>query len=211
MILGKSWLIPTATTSRPGWYSATNLIGATLQLTATGESSGLSAQTKFSDAAFNAQLQGQEFGYTNWSSGNVTNWQELDLIPVRVYMTASTLTAGSNQTITVSFDHTKITGNSIIPGFENLYSFTPSASVIMVSPPALNSSSDPWTYTFTVTLTDTNGFVEFRARMSAGAHNFTGSSLSLGGQPSLGQMQIHVPQPPAAIRTWVWSRPARHL
>ena len=174
-----------------------DLVGATLQLTATGESSGLFAQTRFSDSTLQAVLQGQSFGDTNWSSGNVTNWQELDLIPVRVYMTASTLNAGvSNQTITVSFDHTKTTGNSIIPGFENLYNFTPSPGVIMVSPPSLTSSSgDVWTYTFIVTLTDMNGFVEFRARMSAGAHQFTGSSLSISGTPSLGQMQIHVPLP----------------
>src|SRR2546425_7376013 len=103
-----------------------DLIGATLQLTATGEWSGLSAQTKFSDAAFNAQLQGLEFGFTNWVSGNVTNWQELDLIPVRVYLTATALTADvSNQTITVNFDHTKTTAGVVRPGLENLYSFTP--------------------------------------------------------------------------------------
>src|SRR5947208_15206825 len=104
------------------WYIFTaDFIGATFELTTVGLSSGLKAQTRFSDAAFNAQLQGLSFGSTDWSSGNVTNWQELDLITLRVYLTSIALTAGSNQTITVSFDHTKTTGNSIIPGFENLY------------------------------------------------------------------------------------------
>src|SRR5437773_2578979 len=90
------------------WYIFTeDFIGATFELTTVGLSSGLKAQTRFSDAAFNAQLQGLSFGSTDWSSGNVTNWQELDLIPLRVYLTASTLTARSNQVITLDFDHTK--------------------------------------------------------------------------------------------------------
>src|SRR5439155_8737544 len=106
------------------WYIFTeDFIGATFELTTVGLSSGLKAQTRFSDAAFNAQLQGLSFGSTDWSSGNVTNWQELDLIPLRVYLTASTLTARSNQVITLDFDHTKTTGGGVRPGLEDLFSF----------------------------------------------------------------------------------------
>src|SRR5439155_1728933 len=60
---------------------------------------------------------------------------------------------------------------------------------------------DTWSYSFVVNfLGATNeGYVEFRSRLSAGAHNFTGSSLglkgSLNGSPSLGVLQIAKPGP----------------
>jgi len=59
------------------------------------------------EAAFNAQLQGQSFGSTNWIASNLTGWRELDLIPMRVYMTGG---PASNRVITVQFDHIRSSG-----------------------------------------------------------------------------------------------------
>ena len=57
-----------------------------------------------------------------------------------------------------------------------------------------------WAYDFTVQMTggaDMTGSVTFFARMAAGAHRFTGSSLALNGTPSLGNLQIAKPAPGA--------------
>ena len=57
---------------------------------------------------------------------------------------------------------------------------------------------DTWYYTFVVDYTSASeGSVNFFARLSAGAHNFTGSSLALkgllNGSPSPGVLQIAKP------------------
>src|SRR6266404_8843351 len=103
-------------------------------------------------AAFVAQLQGQSFGSTNWITGNLNGWAELDFIPMRVYMTGG---PASNQTITVQFDHTK-TAATLRQGIQNLYSFTPSPNVVITSGPTpiTPSGQDVWSYTFIVKLTD---------------------------------------------------------
>ncbi len=144
-------------------------------------------------AGFNAQLEGRSFGSTNWSTANVTGYAELDLIPTRVFMTGGPV---SGKTITVQFDHTKAHGSTLLQGIENLYSFTPSANVIITAGPTLiaPSGQDVWSYTFTVNLTNNaSGFVEFRTRLAAGAHYFVGASLNLGGSPSLGNLSFQKP------------------
>src|SRR5579862_873151 len=143
-------------------------------------------------AAFVAQLQGQSFGNTNWITGNLNGWAELDFIPMQVYMTGG---PASNQTITVQFDHTKTAG-TLRQGIQNLYNFTSSPNVVITSGPTANTPSgqDVWSYTFIVNLTDnTPGFVDFSGRLAAGAHLFGGSSLMIKGTPSLGQLKIHGP------------------
>src|SRR5205085_6430226 len=82
------------------------------------------------------------------------------------------------------------------PGFENLYNFVASPGITFVSPPTLSAPADgAWSYTFTVNATG-NGSVNFFARLAAGAHINVGSSLQIGGSPqSMGQLQIHKPQP----------------
>jgi uncharacterized repeat protein (TIGR01451 family) len=159
-------------------------------LTATGQSSGLQAQTRFTDAGFDATLQGQSFGSTNWIGGNLTGWEELDYVPVRVLLEGG---PESNRVIVVEFDHTS--GGGTTPGIQSLTSFSNSPNVVIVSGPTLTDiAGDEWAYTFTIHLTDSNdGFVEFRARLAAGAHNFGGSSLQLKGTPSLGTLQIAKP------------------
>ncbi len=57
-------------------------------------------------------------------------------------------------------------------------------------------NSNTWSYTFTVNLTNGSpGFVEFRARMLAGAHSLLSTSLRISGNPSLGVLQIARPNP----------------
>src|SRR6266404_1632385 len=144
-------------------------------------------------AGFSAQIQGQSFGSTNWITGNLDGWAELDFIPMRVFMTGG---SASNQTITVQFDHTKSTAGTPHLGIENLYNFTSSPNVVITSGPTANTPSgqNTWSYTFVVNLTDnTPGFVQFSGLLAPGAHLFGGSSLMIGGTPSLGSLKIHAP------------------
>src|SRR5258706_6817895 len=116
---------------------------------------------------FKAELQAQSFGSTNWSSANAMGWAELDYIPTRVSLTGG---AANGKTVTVMFDHTKSLGSRVNPGIQNLYMFTPSANVVIISGPTLSApvGQDVWSYTFKVNLTDSApGFVEFRSRLSA--------------------------------------------
>ncbi len=146
----------------------------------------LSLSANAARAAFSADLQAQSFGNTNWISGHILGWAELDLIPARVTLAGGPV---SNQTITVQFPH---------DGVQNLFSFTPSANVVITSGPTLIAppNSINWSYTFKVKLTDNNpGFVEFRMRLSAGAHRYSGSSLQVDGSPGLSKLFIFKPAP----------------
>ena len=141
--------------------------------------------------AFSAVLQGQSRGSTQWIGGNLQNWRELDFIPCRVYLDGGPATS---QFITIQFDHF----SNRNPGIEDLSAFTTSSNVRFDVAPVLNAPSDQstWSYTFTVSLTDNQpGFVEFRARLMAGAHLNTGSSLSMKWKSGLGVLQIHKPAP----------------
>ena len=137
-------------------------------------------------------LEGQDKGNTNtWVAGNLQNWQELDFIPTRVRITGGPI---ASQTFTISFPH--MTGTT--PGFENFYNFVASPNVVFLSPPTLSSpANSDWSYSFTVKVTNSStATVQFLARLAAGAHLNTGSSLMLGGNPSsMGNLQIHKPAP----------------
>src|SRR5215471_3030166 len=151
----------------------------------------LTARNDASAASFS--LQGQSKGTTNWITGNLQNWQELDYIQCRVLMTSGGF---SNQTITITFPH--LTGTT--PGFENLYNFTTSPNVTITSGPTLSAPAGAdWSQTFTVNYTDNGpGYVQFQARLAAGSHLNVGSSLAIGGSPQqMGQLQIHKPAPGA--------------
>jgi uncharacterized repeat protein (TIGR01451 family) len=142
-------------------------------------------------AAFKAMLEGVNKGSSVWIGGNLMDWQELDLIPARVYITGGPAT---DKTIEIEFDHIRGT----IPGIENLTQFTTSPNVVITEAPVLSAPEGvmAWTYTFKINVTDANpGFVEFRARLSAGAHLNVGSSLAMRGKPALGSLQIHKPGP----------------
>src|SRR5205809_1138685 len=147
--------------------------------------------------ASNTILQGQSAGSTNWIAGNLTGWKELDFIPCRVDFTNG---PASNQTVVVQFDHTKTSGSTVLPGIQNLFTFSSSSNVVITSGPTLSApvGVDTWYYTFVVDYTSVSeGSVNFFARLSAGAHTFTGSSLGLkgllNGSPSPGVLQIAKP------------------
>lgn len=178
------------------WYvDPDDSLGAIFKVTAIGTTSGLKAERVFTDApladctTYNAELQGQSANSTTWISGNLAGWQELQYIRLRVNLTTSNCTvpaAGIEKNITVRFPHTQ--------AIQDLTNFAPSSGVVIVTPPVLNSpATGDWSYTFKVRLTAGTGDVQFQGRLSAGAHNFNGSSLALGGSPSLGTLQISKP------------------
>src|SRR5258706_13784768 len=83
-------------------------------------------------AGFDAELQGQSFGTTNWMASSLQGWAELDLIPSRVFMVGGPI---NNQTITVKFDHTKTQGGVVNPGIQNLFGFTPASNLGITAGP----------------------------------------------------------------------------
>src|SRR4051812_7094544 len=115
---------------------------------------------------------------------------------MRVFLTKSNANPTTQtQVIAVDFDHTKTTGGTAIPGIQDLTGFVAAGSATITSAPALTTATgDMWTYTFTVSMTGAAGItgeVDFTARMAAGAHRNTGSSLAIGGTPnSMGNVQI---------------------
>src|SRR5215831_13834521 len=144
---------------------------------------------------FHADLEGQSATAPHshtatgvYISTNLQNWEELDTIPFRVNMAGGPV---SNQTITVTFDHQKSLGATINPGIQNLFAFAPSAGVTIVSGPTLTvGTGDVWEYTFQVNMTTATGDVHFTGDLSAGSHNFGGSSLNMSGTPALGNLSI---------------------
>src|SRR2546422_417785 len=79
-------------------------------------------------ASLSVDLQGQSRNNTNWSSGNLMGWRELDYIPVRVFLTGG---SGASQAIRVDFEHM----NGSRPGIQNLTGFIVSTNVIITSGP----------------------------------------------------------------------------
>src|SRR6266481_5808689 len=143
--------------------------------------------------AMSIALEGQNKGDTNnWFSGNLQNWQELDYVPCRVRWASA---QGNSNVIRIDFPRAK----SGIPGFQDLFSFSNSANVVFTTPPTLSAppNSSTWSYNFTVNILDNqDAYVHFTARMAAGAHLNTGSSLQLGGSPTaMGNLQVHKPAP----------------
>lgn len=138
------------------------------------------------EAAFKAILQGQSAASSTWTTSGLQGWKELDYVPCRVYLTGG---PASNKVITVEFQH--IQGR--IPAIQNLSGFTNSGNVQIVSVPVLSApaSSNYWSYSFTVTVRDTQaGWVSFKARLAAGSHDLTTSGITLRGTPALGTLTI---------------------
>jgi uncharacterized repeat protein (TIGR01451 family) len=146
-----------------------------------GAGTALSAET----------LEGLSKGDTNWSSGNLQGWLELDYVPLRIRFDAGS--AGS-QTVDINFPHL-VSGSA---GFQDLSGFVPvSTNVQFTSAPVLTiNNSGVGSYSFTVNITDQNpAEVRFYTRLAAGAHLYGGSSLQLKG--SAGNVQMHKPAPSA--------------
>ncbi len=99
-------------------------------------------------AGFNAILQGQDNGSTNWFGGPLNNWAELNDVPCRVRLTGGPATG---KVITVDFDHFKASA----PAIQNLINFTNTANVVITAGPTLSAptGSAIWHYIFTIDLT----------------------------------------------------------
>ncbi|TMF03079.1 MAG: hypothetical protein E6I38_13990, partial [Chloroflexi bacterium] len=138
---------------------------------------------------FQATLEGQSFGSSAWTAGQLDNWAEGQSIPMRVRLSGGA-TSGP-QTIDVNFDYKK----NATAGLQDLFTFATSSGVTFGTAPFLkiNGTNDVWTYEFTVNMTGSTGTVNFFTKIRAGAHNFGGNSLALGGSPSLGNVQISKP------------------
>jgi len=171
----------------PSWFVAQYSVKAT------GAQSG-EAATSFTDAA--AQLQGQSNPPcssggqcdSGWESGNLKGWQELDEIPLRLKFPAA-----GTFTIDIDFDHFQTSSGS--PGIQNLYGWTPASGVTLQDQPTLTTglSGGKWRYTLTANVTNPNAILNFKGNLAAGAHNFTGSSLALGGSDVGGTVQVSKP------------------
>ncbi len=136
-------------------------------------------------------LQGQSKTNSAWISGNLQAWKELDFIPCRIAISGATT---NSQTVKLYFPH--LTGTT--PGFQDLSAFSTNGNVAILSGPTLTApASGDWYYTFAIKYTGGGtAYVNFKARLAAGAHLNTGSSLMLSGDPSsMGNLQIHKPGP----------------
>jgi len=149
-------------------------------------------------------LEGQSAGNPNWCKDVVQGWSELNYIPSRVVLSGGPATG---RVVTVAFNHTT---RSSTPEIQFLTGFTPSANIVMTSPPALSAppGSSVWSYTFTINLLDGNpAEITFLARLSAGAHlnppglmQFTSEALQVA-QPhtSCGNPDLAITRVGAAI------------
>jgi len=139
-------------------------------------------------------LEGQDTGTnTNWLSGNLTNWQELQYIPCRFRIEGGPL----SNNVTLSFPG--ITAST--PGFDGFFDFTNTANVVVSQPVLSAPASGAWSYSFTINVTDGNSAaVYFKPRLAAGAHANVGSALKISPTPSsAGELQIHKPSPGAGL------------
>ncbi len=134
-------------------------------------------------------LEGQHATGGAWVKKPLQGWRELDYIPIRIVIDGGPV---AEKEVIVYFDHM---GSGGVPGFQNLYDFTPTSNVQFLSPPELVAprNEDIWHYRLRVSITDRHfAAIEFRARLAAGAHMNPGSSLHLN-VPST--IQIHKPGP----------------
>ncbi|HWC85289.1 MAG TPA: Ig-like domain repeat protein, partial [Solirubrobacteraceae bacterium] len=181
----------------PNWFVATYTVQAT------GDVSGV-VQTTFTDSA--AQLEGQSNPLcigsaggcdAGWDSGNLSGWGETDLIPMRVK-----LTGGFNsEPFQISFDRSLNSSAGTVFGIESLSNFQADPGVTITTPTACDTTGTVWGECFSVSTTGTAPstgsprFITFSALMAVGAHNFTGSSMAIGGVSpgGLGNVQIAKP------------------
>ncbi|HEX2739762.1 MAG TPA: hypothetical protein VHM69_04890, partial [Rubrobacter sp.] len=175
----------------PNWFVAT------YKVTATGAQSG-EATTSFTDAAVTVQGQsnpvctsgGQCDG--GYQSGNLTGWKELDQVPFRLKFTST-----GHYTVVVDFDHV-LNSDSTKTGIQNLYDWAGGNGVTLNSATLTDSTGPVWAYTVDVNVTSIPqpaglAAVTFKGNLSAGAHNFTGSSLAIGADNGGGNVQIVKP------------------
>ncbi len=169
----------------PDWFVANYSVKAT------GAQSGV-ATTTFTDAP--AKIEGKDSGGVNYRStgGPLRDWDELEKIPMRL-----TFTETGTRTVIVTFSHTSNSGRRI-PGIKDLVDWTAANSkVTSVNAQLTDTSGEEWAYTVVANLASgTNnsnpGYVEFKAILAAGSHDYPGGSLhiNLSGDGT-GTMQIN--------------------
>ena len=166
------------------WYIfSTDFIGATLQATATGESSQLTASATFTDASGNGTMTVSPTSVSPGSTDNSFTFQFRALNGV-----GNAYGAGSFATVVVPAGWTTPTTTSGQPGFVNATGFGTGT----VSGPITVTGSGPWTITVPFTASGTtNGFnltygvgagAAVTAPCATGAYTFT-TSTSLNGNP----------------------------
>ena len=124
-----------------------------------------------------------------WVGSNLRGWQELDMVACRVVLHGP----ASNSPVSISFPRTR----KGAPAFDNLYfiSNSPNATVtglILYAP----AEAEEWSYSMDVTIEgEEPAYIYFHARLAAGVHLNTGSTLQIRGEPALSPLQIHKPRP----------------
>ncbi len=174
----------------PDWFVAQ------YNVTATGAQSG-EAKASFTDAAVVLQGQsnpactsGAQCDTGGYQAGNLTGWKELDQIPLRLKFSST-----GTYTVHVSFDHS-LTSDSTKTGIQDLYNWVAGSGLSFASggqPTLTNTSGDSWEYTLKVNVTSADSVVRLKGNLSAGAHNFNGSSLALQADNGGGKLQIVKP------------------
>jgi uncharacterized repeat protein (TIGR01451 family) len=132
-------------------------------------------------------LQGRSVGSTNWFTGSLQGWKELDYVPGKAVLTGGPVVG---KVVVINFDHTK----GGVPGIGFLTGFIPSPNMVVTAGPTLTApaGSDTWSYTFTVNLLNKNpGTLQFWSRLSAGSHENAASSIRLSSKT----LQIARPAP----------------
>ena len=166
------------------WYIfSTDFIGATLQATATGESSQLTASATFTDASGNGTMTVSPTSVSPGSTNNSFTFQFRALNGV-----GNAYGAGSFATVVVPAGWTTPTTTSGQPGFVN----ATGVGTGTVSGPITVTGSGPWTITVPFTASGTtNGFnltygvgagAAVTAPCATGAYTFT-TSTSQNGNP----------------------------
>ena len=168
------------------WYvDPDDSLGAIFKVTAIGTTSGLKAERIFTDGPLVAcsdisgTFESLSSGSSTWTTNSATGWKELENVPIRVALSSTCASPATpiEQNVKVQFDHHA--GQN--PGIQDLLDFVPSTGVQIITAPLLDApaNSGVWSYTFKIRLTASTGNVQFKARLSAGSHNFTGNSLQL--------------------------------
>ncbi|HWF51466.1 MAG TPA: hypothetical protein VG294_12575, partial [Solirubrobacteraceae bacterium] len=181
----------------PNWFVAT------YTATATGDVSGV-VQTTFTDSA--AQLEGQSTPPCTgsaggcdlgWDPGNLSGWGENALIPMRVKLTGGF----TSQQFQIAFDRSLNSSGGTVFGIDSLSNFQPDTGVTITTPTLCDTTGTVWGECFNVTTTGTAPstssprYITFSALMAVGAHNFTGSSMAVGGVSPSGMGNVQIAKP----------------
>ena len=180
----------------PTWFVAT------YSVTATGRASGV-VQTSFTDAGAAIQglsdppCTGNAQCDNGWSTNNIAGRGENETIPMQMKITG----ALSNEQFQISFDRTLPSSNGTVLGVERLDNFVAGSGVTITSAVTACDQSGPvWAVCFKASTSGTTNtanpkFITFDAFMAVGAHNFTGSSMSISADLPSGSGSVQVSKP----------------